>query len=135
MAFTDTEKADIRKYLGWQARFAQFDSALERAFSAIGGGAFPAEEQQARDLVTKIKGIETEIDTAHSRFKADKVGPIALNRNEIRQLVDRGESYIGQLARCMGVPVKGHALRADLPDFGASPWGPMGGGGNAQRQG
>jgi len=128
VAFTDVEKAGIRKYLGWQARFAQFDSALERAFAAIGGGSFPAEEDQARALLGKIQAVEAEIDAAHARFKADKVGSIELNRREVQQLVERGESYIGQLARCMGVDVKGRALRADLPSYVASPWGPTGGG-------
>lgn len=136
MAFTDAEKSAIRKYLGWQARFAQFDSALERAFAAIGGNPdFAEEENTARALLVKIQGIEAEIDAAHGRFKADKVGSIELNRREILQLVDRGESYIGQLARCMGVPVKGRALRGDLSTWGESPWGPAGDGGNAQRQG
>lgn len=134
MAFSDDEKAGIRKYLGWQARFAQFDSALERAFAAIGGGSFPSEENEARALLAKIQTVETEIDAARSRFKADKVGTIELNRREVNQLVERGESYIGQLARCMGVDVKGRALRADLPNFTASPWGPAGGG-FPQRQG
>lgn len=135
MAFTGAEMSAIRKYLGWQARFAQFDSALERAFAAIGGGAFPDEENTARTLLGQIQGIEAEIDAAHQRFQADKVGSIQLNRREILQLVDRGESYIGQLARVMGVPVKGRALRADLSTWGESPWGPQSDGGNEQRQG
>lgn len=134
MAFTADEQAAIRKYLGWQARFAQFDSALERAFSAIGGGAFPSEETEARTLLGKIQSIEAEIDAAHIRFQANKVGTTELNRREVNQLVERGESYIGQLARCMGVDVKGRALRADLPNFTATPWGPSGGG-FPQRQG
>lgn len=134
MAFTGTEMSEIRRLLGWQARFAQFDSALERAFAAIGGGGFPDEENQARTLLGKIQTIETEIDGSRSRFKADQVGSIKLNRSEVRQLVERGESYIGQLARVFGVDVKGHALRADVPGFTAGPWGPSGGG-NTQRQG
>ena len=135
MAFTSSEMSDIRKYLGWQARWAQYDSALERAFSAIGGGSYPDEENQARTLLGKIASIETEIDGTHPRFKALQVGTIKLNPDEVRQLVQRGESYIGQLARVMGVDVKGYALRANLPIFVATPWGPNAGGGGAQRQG
>ncbi len=98
-------------------------------------GGDTSSEDDARALLAKIVAIEVEIDGTHRRFKADQVGTIKLNRLEVRQLIDRGESYIGQLARIFGVPVKGYALRADLPSFEGTPWGPSGSGGNSQRQG
>lgn len=137
MAFTNTEKAGIRKYLGWNARWIQFDSGLERAFTFIQNsttGGDSSSEDQARTLLGKITAIEVEIDNTHSRFKAEKVGPITLNPREVMQLIERGESYIGQLARVMGVEVKGKALRNDLPNTHGTPWG-QSGGGNSQRQG
>lgn len=138
MAFSALEMTQIRDYLGWNARWQQFDSALERAFSFIGNlssGGDTSVEDQVRTLLGKVIAIEGELDAARARFKADQVGSIKLNRLEIRQLVARGESYIGRIARLLGVEVRGASLRADLPKMHASPWGPAGGGGNAQRQG
>jgi hypothetical protein len=137
MAFTNAEKASIRNFLGWNARWVQFDSALERAFAFVesaSDGGDTSSEDLARSLLASITSIQTEIDGTHPRFKATQVGTIKLNPAEVAQLVDRGESYIGQLARVFGVPVYGRALRADLPTGGGGPWGPTGGG-NAQRQG
>lgn len=136
MAFTNTEKAEIRKYLGWNARWVQFDSALERAFAFVDNqstGGDTSSEDQARTLLGKIQTIENEIDSSRSRFKANRVGPIELNRAEVAQLIGRGESYIGQLARVFGVEVKGSALRPDMA-FPQGPYG-SGGGGSPQRQG
>lgn len=138
MALTLTEQAEIRKYLGWNARWAQFDSALERAISFVNQqstGGDTSSEDQARTLLGKIQTIENEIDSARARFKADQVGTIKLNRREIAQLVERGETYIGQLARVFGVDVKGYALRNDVPSWQAGVNGPSGGGGSPQRQG
>ncbi len=137
MAFTNAEKGSIRKYLGWNARWVQFDSALERAFAFVAASSISGDtssEDEARSLLAKIVAIEGEIDGSRARFKADKVGTIQLNRAEVTQLVQRGESYIGQLARVFGVPTKGYALRADSAGFEGTPWGPSGGG-NSQRQG
>lgn len=131
MSFSNGEKASIRNYLGWNAKFVQFDSGLERAFvfvENLSGTGDTSAEDLARTLLAKVVAIEVEIDATHSRFKADKVGPITLNRKEVTQLIERGEAYIGQLARVFGVEVKGYALRADLPKTHSSPWGPVGGG-------
>jgi hypothetical protein len=134
--FTLVEKTSIRNFLGWGAKYVQFDSGIERAFSFIeqlSASGDTSVEDLARALLVKIVAIEVEIDKTHSRFKADQVGPIKLNRREVSQLVQRGEAYIGQLARAIGVEVRAHALRADLPTTFATPWGPSGnGGGNEQ---
>ena len=136
MSLTNTQRAEIRKYLGWNARWVQFDSALERAFLFVDNltaGGDDSSEVQALALLVKIQTIESEIDASRARFKANKVGTIELNRSEVGQLVGRGEAYIGQLARIFGVEVKGSALRPDMA-FSQGPYG-SGGGGSPQRQG
>lgn len=138
MAFTLAEMTSIRDYLGWTARFTQFDSALERAFAFVGSlssGGDPSIENQIRTLLVKVQGIEANIDTAMQRFAADAVGTIKLNRREIQQYADRGQAYIGRIARLLGVDAKGYAFKADMPKFTAGPWGAASGGGNPQRQG
>jgi hypothetical protein len=95
--FTLVEKTSIRNFLGWGAKYVQFDSGIERAFSFIeqlSASGDTSVEDLARALLVKI---------------------------------------IGQLARAIGVEVRAHALRADLPTTFATPWGPSGnGGGNEQ---
>lgn len=136
--FTALEKTQIRDYLGWTAKYQQFDSGLERAFSFIANltsGGDSSVEDQIRILLGKVITIENELDSARARFKADQVGSIKLNRDEIKQIVQRGEAYIGRMARLLGVEVRGKSLRADLPGGYETPWGPSAGGGNSQRQG
>lgn len=126
MAFTDAEKAEIRLYLGWQARWAAFDGALERAVNAIGSGPYLAEENQAREILAELRRIDAALVGAEKRLKARNVGPIALNARELGDLRDRGRTFVGRLARLLGVEPKGDAFGAD--SFNRA-------GGNYQRQG
>lgn len=134
MAFTLDEQAQIRMYLGWQARWSQFDNALERALASVGGGSFPAEENQARVALAELVRLDAAIVVAERRIKASAVGSITLNEGEIEMLRARGRTFVGRLARVMGVDVKGDAFGPDVPRFQASPWGPSAGG-NEQMQG
>lgn len=137
MAFTLTEQTAIRDYLGWTAKYQQFDSGLERAFSFIANltsGGDSSVEDQVRALLVKVQTIETEVDAARPRFKADQVGTIKLNRMEIKQLANAAKIYIGRMARLLGVEVRGDAFAADLTKGYETPWGPSTGG-NAQRHG
>lgn len=132
MAFTPTERTQIRTYLGWSARFAQFDGALARSFSAM--ETLPEDEAQVRLELAECLRIDAAIKAAEARFKADKVGTLELNRREIDQLRSNGRMHVGRIATTLGVEVKSDAFGADAPRFRAGPWGGIGGG-NAQRQG
>lgn len=101
MALTETQKADIRLYLGWSARFFQFDSRLEQAMSALETRA--EHEAQVVDLLGKLSTIDTEIDAARARFKADKVGSITLRQNEAEQLRNEGRMFATRIASILGV--------------------------------
>lgn len=132
MALTGVQKARIRKYLGWSARFGQFDRAMEGALEAI--SVDPDQEAEVLADLTECIRIDAAIAAAESRLKATKVGPIDLNQGEIGQLRNRGRTHVGRIATALGVEVREDAFGPDLPRFRAGPWGPHGGG-NAQRQG
>lgn len=134
MAFTDAEKVRIREYLGWTARFAQVDTALERAMSAIGGGAFQADEDRAREHLAELARIDAAITACEARFKADQVGSIKLSQSELSRLRSRGEERVGRLARLFGVEVRSNPYSPALPRTRDSFDGPTGGG-NSQMQG
>lgn len=132
MPFTDTEKARVRMYLGWSARFGQTDGALERAMAAI--------EQQAADLalarehLAELARIDAAITACESRLKAHTVGAIELNAGELSQLRSRGEERVGRLATLMGVETRNNAFRPGAVAWRGGYLGPIGGG-NSQMQG
>lgn len=114
MALTDTQKAEIRRALGWSARFHQFDSRLEQAMSAI--ATEPEHELQITDtlanhgILANIASIQTELTAAHARLKADKVGSILLRKEELRQLRQEGDRWVKDLARLLGVETRNGGL-------------------------
>lgn len=132
MAFTDTEKATIRMYMGWSARFGQTDTALERAMSAI--ETQPADETLARIHLAELARIDAAITACEARFKADQVGTIKLSQSELSRLRSRGEERVGRLATLFAVEVRNNAFAADLPRWRGGSMGPSGGG-NWQMQG
>jgi hypothetical protein len=132
VAFTDDEKATIRMYLGWSARFAQTDTALERAMSAI--EQMPADLTLARAHLAELARIDAAITACESRFKADQVGSIKLSQTELSRLRSRGMERVGRMATLFGVEVRDNAFAPDLPRWRGGFLGPIGGG-NSQMQG
>jgi hypothetical protein len=129
---TDEEKARIRMYLGWGARFAQTDSALERALSAVQEMA--AELSLLREHLVELERIDAAIQACEARFKADQVGSITLSQTELPRLRSRGVERVGRMARQLGVEVRDNAFSPDLPRIRDGHGGPSGGG-NYQMQG
>lgn len=133
MAFTETQKASIRMYLGYSARFLQFDDALERAMDTVGNHA--PTQAQIEACLTEAARVDAAIQAAEGRLKAEEVGSITLNKAEIEQLRDRGRQNIGRMARAFGVPVRGDAYSGALPTDEASAVGMIPGNGGYQLQG
>lgn len=131
-ALTDEEKATVRMYLGWSGRFAQTDTALERAMSAIDGMA--ADLALLRAHLTELARIDAALLACEARFKADKVGTIELSQSELSRLRSRGAERVGRLATLLGVEVRDNPFSPDLPRWRAGRTGPVNGG-NEQMQG
>src|ERR1044072_850373 len=117
-------------YMGWSARFAQTDTALERAMSAI--EAMPADLAMARTHLTELARIDAAITACEARFKADQVGSIKLSTSELGRLRSRGAERVGRLATLLGVEVRDNPFSPDLPRWRGGHGGPSGGG-NYQR--
>jgi len=128
MAFTDTQKATIRMYLGWGARYLQTDDALRRAYDSVGalGG---ADQVLVEAQLTECARIDAALVAAEPRLKADQVGPIKLNAAELDQLRDKGRMAVARMARIFGVEVRGDPYSPGLPSERASIWGMSGGDG------
>ena len=102
MALTADQKAKTRYYLGWSARFHQFDSRLEQAMDAL------AVEPEAEALViaalTALADIDTKLTDAHKRIKAQAVGSIVLNdKDEVSILRSEGRRWVGRICATLGV--------------------------------
>lgn len=132
MALTDEERCNVRMYMGWGARFAQTDSALERAMNAI--DQMPAELSKLREHLTELARVDAAILACEARFKADQVGSITLSKTELPRLRSRGKERVGRMARQLGVAVRDDAFSPDLPRQTDGHGGPSGGG-NYQMQG
>lgn len=101
MAWTDTERLNVRLYTGWSDRFLQDDGALERALNATSGKT--ETETLVRSILAEIAVIETELTATHDRYKAVKLGSITLNPQETSKLRSRGREKSGRLCQIFGV--------------------------------
>jgi hypothetical protein len=112
MALTETEKAQIRLYLGWSMRHFQDDPRLEMAFNAV----TPEAEVIIRAELTACILFDTRIDAATKRFKAAEVGSITLQgETELGLLRSLGREHVGRIASTMGVEVKHDVFSGSAP--------------------
>lgn len=66
--------------------------------------------------LASCEDISAKIVLAHKRLKAAKVGDIRLNYDEVAQLKEEGDRFVGQMARMLGVEVRdGGGFSSALP--------------------
>ena len=131
---TSAQRASIRLYLGWSARFHQTDSRLEQAMSAIDVGDVDtynfivnALNGTPPGLLAQLGDIDTRLTAALVDVKARKVGSIELmGEGEISVLRSMGREYAGRLASLLGVEVRhdvfsGHGPRSFATSSGLLP--------------
>lgn len=132
---TDAEVVRIRRFIGWSDRFNNTDEALVRAIAAV--DMRPDTTDEIRILLERANGIERrlfgDVDgqaNAIDRLKATSVGAIVLNETEIQSLLDLGLMCSAQIARLLGVEVRGgNPWSTSIPTERAWYGGPAGGGG------
>lgn len=132
---SDAEVVRIRRFIGWADRFNNTDEALVRAIAAVNMRTDTTDE--IRMLLERADGIERRIfgddegkSTAVDRLKASQVGAITLNEGEIQALLDLGLMCSAQIARLLGVEVRGgNPWSTSIPTERAWYGGPAGGGG------
>lgn len=129
MALSEAEKAKIRMYMGWSSRFFQEDVVLEQAMSAVNnlpevlaliqnaiGGSPPG-------LIAALEDVDAKLVLAHGRLKADKVGSIKLNPQELRQLYREGKRLTSRLSTLLGTEVIRDVWSGRLPRTRSTHWG------------
>jgi len=114
-ALTAAQRAQIRFYLGWSARFHQTDSALEQALNAVDAG-----DDETYGLITRATGdplgtgllascvdIDTKLLATDDELEVLKVGTIELDvMQKVGTLRSNGRKFAGRLAALLGVPVR-----------------------------
>ncbi len=106
-AFTSVERAKIRWYLGWSARFHQTDARLEQAMNAVDQETGDATHDLIVEKLTAMDDLNTRIVAAYDRLKALKVGSIDLpSHGEIGMLRSEGRRLGGAVAAAFGVETR-----------------------------
>lgn len=127
MAFTDSQKASIRHYMGWPERFADSDSALELAIRAVEG---LATEALILTWLSDADTIWSEILSARTRLKAVQVDDVKLPQGmEIAELRNLGRQITGSIAAALAVEVRHDVWGPGGPNYRTSGYGGPGAGG------
>lgn len=105
MALTDQNRADIRYYLGYSARYFHTDTVLESAMSSLESD--PEASTQVLADIVKCQDIDTRLEATYDRLKALQVCDITLaHKKELCVLRSEGRRYVGRIASTIGVPVR-----------------------------
>lgn len=111
MALTDTEKSNIRRYLGYPELEAAtvYQQGMPRTIET----SFVLEQNmlnltttgitQVRGILAQIATSRTEIDASLGRLKASELKGIVLNPKELDQRKKHDRWLIGQLAAVLAV--------------------------------
>ncbi len=120
MAFSNSERVKIRKYLGYPS-FRSTDTSLESAIDLVGADVDGSAE--VRIVLVNLATIETEISGLHGIALAEKVEESTLNPRRYADLRTAGRRECRQLAILL------HATIAD-DAFATGGWsgGPLGAG-------
>jgi hypothetical protein len=104
VAYTASQRADIRLYLGWPATFYASSDALEQAMTTIGSSR-PEDEANAIALLTKIADqddkIQARLDASTWATKTGAIEQRAAYAHEV--LRRRGRALVMRLASIHGV--------------------------------
>lgn len=98
MAFTDTQKASIRRYLGFSEAFHQINTRLESMMDSLDARS-PAASSQVLDILSQLQAIDAKNqDVALTGIDFAKAEDVQWNLDSIRQRQAYGRSLIQRLA-------------------------------------
>ena len=110
MAFTESDRVQIRKYMGTGSIFLQLYPILENAISAVqalaDGGSRPdnSTELEIRVQLANIVNIETKITCLYDQLEIITAGQEKVEINATRALYvlkNEGRRFIGNLSRLL----------------------------------
>ncbi len=109
MAFSDAQKAQIRRYLGFPDVFRYANTRLESAMDVVGGR--PEVQSQVESDLAAITQIESDLLSALPSAGIKKVDEVEFfERGQQQALRQEGRRLCGRLSTTMGVPLVGDAF-------------------------
>lgn len=124
--WTPTERAQIRKYMGYSPLFQDYQSLLESAINAVraraDGGDLPDDSTQEsiRAVIAKLISIEDKLQGLWCQFQVSEVGSEKLRLNFIQAvslLKAEGRRLIHQIAIPLGTtPVRDFWSASELTE-------------------
>lgn len=115
MALTDTQKASIRRYLGYPDWVQGSYSLLEGRMQVLSA----AGEAQVTALLTDIANVETRIKATYTVQHVKRAEEVELQGPEgVASLRQEGRRLVEQLAAMFGVPVERNAFSTGSGSIG-----------------
>lgn len=109
MAFTEAQRVEVRRYLGWPSRYFQVDTRLETGMNSVEMHAETKASVEA--TLAALAVVEAAVTAAYPRLRAKQVGSIALpGGGEIGMLRSEGRRLTHVLAGYFGVEVRPDAV-------------------------
>lgn len=122
MALTGLQRAQVRRFLGWPARFHQTDDRLEQAMNSLANT--PDDESLVIEDLARCQAALTQMDATETTSKAVGVGPIQLRVHyQIAAILKKGELAAKRIASILGVPFVNNVWHAGSPAAFAGPFG------------
>lgn len=122
MAFSEAERVQIRRWLGYSAMYASRDPILESAITAAqslaDGGSRPdnTTELAVRGWLTELATIETRWKDLYEQMQAHKLNDLTIDPHRgLAGLFKIGRTYVGFLSDALSTPVKRDVFSAPIP--------------------
>ena len=123
MAFTESDRVSIRKYLGFAAIYQQADPELENAITAVqsiaDGGTRPdsSTEDAILAYVVLLVAIDAEVESASGCLSTIKVDEVEMDpaRGEAI-LLNRARRLVGHIGRALSTAPRFDVYSAPEPD-------------------
>jgi hypothetical protein len=129
VAWTETDRATIRSYLGFPALFLQADPRLEVAITSVQakaeGGVRPdnSTEVQIRGWLGQLAKIESRLEELWDEAEALKVDELGIDpMRALALLRAEGRRLVGRIARALGTAPRHDVFSGAEPNPHGSPY-------------
>lgn len=122
MSFAESDRVQIRRWLGYSAMYASRDPLLENAITAAqstaDGGSRPdaSTETAIKAWLTQLATIETRWQSLYDEMEAHKVDELVVDPvRALAGLKQIGRMYVGNLSDALSTPVKRDVFSSPVP--------------------
>lgn len=122
MAFSESERVQIRRWLGYSRMYASFNPILESVITnaqASGDGGSMVDnstELAVRGWLTELGTIETRMKELEDQMQAHKLGNLTVDPlRALAGLRSLGRQYVGHLSDALSAPLKRDVFSPAVP--------------------